>query len=116
MQIRGRHALVILLAALGASWFVWPGDTPWINDEPKLVSMALDCEETGSFVWAGLKGTRGIIYGPFPLWIYLALLRVAHDLVALVALRAGLFVVTVAVAIVWMARLSPRLRPVLCAL
>ncbi len=91
----------------------WPGDTQWINDEPLLLSKAAAMNATGQLAGAGLRGTVGLTYGPVAVWIYAGLLRLTgNNLLELVGLRAALFSLVVAVALLWLASLSRRLRPI----
>src|SRR5438552_2066736 len=59
--------------------------------------------------------TAGLAYGPFPIWLYTALVAITRDLPVLVLLRALLFVSSTALAIAWLARLCRSLRPMLGA-
>ena len=114
MDARRRFSLsilILLLAILGLVPLIWPGDAPWINDEPKLVELAMLCKESGMIPSHGLMGSRGILYGPFPLWTYTALLHVTDDLVDLVRLKALLMTLITAVALVWIAALCRSLDP-----
>lgn len=108
--------LITFLCLLSTIPLIWPGDAPWINDEPKLIQLALNSKTTGQIATHGLIGSRGIVYGPFPVWIYTALLHISDDLIALVRLRAGLVTLLTAVSIAWLARVCVRLRPMIGAL
>ncbi|MGA3065486.1 MAG: hypothetical protein ABSF29_01430 [Tepidisphaeraceae bacterium] len=104
-----------LLAIVLLTIFVRPGDTPWINDEPKLFHLALLCN-SGSFADVGihvpftsatlgvmgLYGTRGARYGPVPVWIYQCFLLLTHDPVLMVQIHALLFGVIIAVSLDWL--------------
>lgn len=103
--------LIVLLIGLGAVPLIWPGDAPWINDEPKLIQMAMHAKATGEMAIHGLPGSRGVLYGPFPTWIYTALLYMTNDLIDLVFIRAFLVTALTAAAIAWLALLCPSLRP-----
>jgi len=63
-------------------------DIPFINDEPKLLAKALECNALSQWADLGLRGTQGVIYGPAPVWIYQLLLRTSHDLYTLGILKA----------------------------
>lgn len=94
---------------------VWPGDTQWINDEPLFLSKAAALN-SGSLLaaltqGAGLHGTVGLTYGPVAVWIFALLLRLSSDLVVVAMLRTALWSALTGVALLWLARLVPRLRP-----
>lgn len=108
--------LIALLILLGSIPLLWPGDAPWINDEPRLIQMAMDCKNSGTWPSHGIMGSRGIIYGPFPLWIYTALLHVTDDLIDLVRIRAFLVTLVSAISIAWIASSCRNLTPAAGAL
>lgn len=49
---------------------LWPTDTWFIGDEPRLLSAAREAWQQGDLWRMGLKGTRGFVYGPFPTLFY----------------------------------------------
>jgi hypothetical protein len=69
---------VVVLVALN---LLWPGDIPWVNDEPQLISNALDANAAGRLASHGIMGTFGVYYGPLPTWGYQLALLVTNDLV-----------------------------------
>lgn len=81
-----------------------PGDAAFINDEPILISRAVQANQDGRLVQAGLLGTWGFTYGPAPTWVYQLLAAVTHDLVTLVALHAALMGIVTAAALWWLSR------------
>jgi hypothetical protein len=107
---RGALVLIVLVTA-----FFRPGDTTWINDEPKLLRMAMLCN-AGQFADLGvhvpgtpatlgvfgLMGTRGARYGPAPVWLYQIFLAITHDPVVMVVMRALICGAGVAVALDWL--------------
>lgn len=104
--------MALLLTTLGAVPLLWPADAPWINDEPRLIDLAVQCKNSGRIVAThGLMGSRGFVYGPFPTWIYTALVSISNDLVKIVRLRAAIVTFLTIVAIAWLARLCPNLYP-----
>jgi hypothetical protein len=105
-----------LLAALGLVFLLWPGDVPWVSDEPILLSLALSQLRSGTVAVHGITGSHGAIYGPAPVWIYMALLALTRNLAALVLVRAVLFATAVAAAVIWVARSSTKVRPTLGAI
>lgn len=94
-------------AALAAAcWFplAWPGDSPWINDEPILVSLALDANSEGRLANYGLSGSRGWRYGPLPVWCLQACLALTHNVIAVTALHAAGFAALLHFALASLAR------------
>ncbi len=69
---------------------LWPGDVPFIHDEPQLVAKAVAANAEGRLAPLGLLGTFGVTYGPLPVWMYQALLWVTHDLVPVALAHAAL--------------------------
>src|SRR5688572_556206 len=102
-------AVVTLLAALVPA-VIWPGDTPWMNDEPAQIAKAFHANQARTLEHRGLKGSLGIHYGPLPTQIYQALLLLTHDPVKLVVLRAALCSGATALALLWLSR-TLRLNP-----
>ncbi len=75
-------ALILIL------WFFWPGDASFIHDEQKLIEIAKTANESGAGInRVGLVGTRGMYYGPFPVWFYRVCLFVTDDLIVLTLLK-----------------------------
>ncbi len=102
--------LTLALALTCALSLVFPGDAPWVNDEPKLILAALQANSAHTLAQQGLQGTRYVAYGPLAVWIYQALLLVSHDLRVIVVLHALLMSAGTALALFWLARES-RLWP-----
>jgi len=81
------------VGALTASMLVlalitlWPGDIPWISDEPTLLATALRANIEQSLATNPLPGSFGIHYGPIGVWIYQALLLLTHDLLQIVQIK-----------------------------
>lgn len=107
--------LVALLVLLGAFRLLFPGDVPFVNDEPVLIENALDANEAGELVPAGLMGTRGTRYGPVPTWFYQISLSVTSDLRWVVLARIILITALTALALVLLSRNLDGLTPVLGA-
>src|SRR5687767_6749123 len=102
-------AAITLLAALGPA-VIWPGDTPWMNDEPAQIAKAFHANQARTLEHRGLKGSLGIHYGPLPTQIYQAMLLVTHDPIKLVLIRATLCSGATALALLWLSR-TLRLTP-----
>jgi hypothetical protein len=110
----------LALLAIVCVTTIWPGDAPWINDEPKLFQWAIGFNQgrpaiaefpglhipftSAQIAQRGLRGTRGAVYGPFPVWIYQILLEITHDPIAIVVMRALLFSGATAAALYWLTR------------
>jgi hypothetical protein len=61
-------ALSLVFAASLTLW--WPGDAPFINDEPRLFLLAHEANQHHHLAQCGLIGTVGLSYGPLPVWFY----------------------------------------------
>jgi hypothetical protein len=83
---------------------VWPGDVPFINDEPLLIARAVDANQKGVPAETGLLGTYDVVYGPVPIWVYQPLVAVTHNLVVIAVLHALLMAATTAGALWWLSR------------
>ncbi len=95
-------AVVVLLAV--APSVLWPGDTPWIFDEPAEVGIALKANQEQRLAAHGLGGNFYVRYGPLPMHIYQAMLLVSHDPRHLVLMRAALFSLGIALSLLWLGR------------
>jgi len=83
---------------------VWPGDIPFINDEPLIIARAVDANQKGVPAATGLLGTYGVAYGPLPIWVYQPLVAVTHNLVVIAVLHTLLMAATTAGALWWLSR------------
>ncbi|MSP62365.1 MAG: hypothetical protein EXR72_18935 [Myxococcales bacterium] len=101
-----RVGVTALIVAAGLVPLLWPGDTPWINDEPLFLRKAL----AGGLASEGLRGTVGLTYGPMAVWIYALLLQITRDPIGLVVLRAALFMSITIAALAWLAAVMRRPR------
>ncbi len=99
--------IALACVALGALSLLWPGDAPWIFDEPRFFHKALQ----GIGAAFGLPGTRGFDMGPFAVWFYGVLLGLTRDLPLIVTIRAALFAAAAIVSLLWLARSCEDLRP-----
>jgi hypothetical protein len=87
------------LVALGTR-FIDRDLEPYILDEPQLQDAAVAQARSGT--WASisvLRGTRGVRYGPVPLWFYGAVHRVAGPRPEAGIIAAGVFLTGAAVAL-----------------
>lgn len=97
----------IALAALvlaGLIPVIWPGDVPFINDEPQLIASAVAANHRGRLAPLGLLGTYGFRYGPLPTWAYQGLLAITRDLVSVATLHALLMSAITGAALWWLGR------------
>ena len=67
---RGRSIALAALILAGLVPLVWPGDIPFINDEPQLIASAVNANQDHRLAAMGLLGTFGLFYGPAPTWVY----------------------------------------------
>ncbi len=107
-SLRNWTLVGLVLAAVPA--LIFPGDAPFINDEPFLLISAMRANEAHTLAVEGLTGNRGMPYGPLPTWIYQLLLAVTHDPVILVVTHAALLAAGTLVALYWLSR-ETRLWP-----
>jgi hypothetical protein len=96
--------LIALLVLALVPVLLFPGDAPFINDEPQLLLSALSANHARTLASSGLWGSNGIPYGPVPTWIYQVLLVVTRDPVVLVTLHAALMASAIALALYWLGR------------
>jgi hypothetical protein len=111
-----RHWVVVLLALMVCLMAIRPGDGPWLNDEPAMMDLALwynthPCPRNSFGVSLpftpapfGLLGTRGVRYGPLPIWIDQILLGVTHNLVWMSAIRGLVVNGITAAALYWLSK------------
>ncbi|MGA2584519.1 MAG: hypothetical protein ABSG31_14685 [Tepidisphaeraceae bacterium] len=100
--------LIVVLAPM-----IRPGDTQWIQDEPKLIGTALQLNQMPSRV-AGIDlpftipshgniSTRGPYQGPLAVWFYQICLAFTHDPLVLMRMRALFFMGVTAWGLIWIA-------------
>ena len=97
----------IALAALvlaGLTPLLWPGDVPFINDEPLLIANAVNANHDGRLASLGLLGTYGFVYGPAPVWVYQVLVEANRDLVVVATLHVLLMSAATAGALWWLSQ------------
>ncbi len=95
---------LVALAAACAVPLLFPGDAPFINDEPRLIANAFLSNQQHRLAHFGLQGTQGYSYGPLPTWVYQALLLLSRDLSIVVFWRALFVTALTAASLVWLAR------------
>src|SRR3954466_5766789 len=82
--------VVALIASIGPA-ILWPGDTPWVYDEPAEVKLALQADQPHRLADHALSGNFWVWYGPLPIQIMQVLLAVSHDPRWLVVMRGSLY-------------------------
>jgi hypothetical protein len=97
-------AFVGALIGVGLLTLWWPGDTPWLCDEPLLIEKALEANAAGRPVSKGLRGTMGATYGPLPIWFYQTMLLITHDLVLVSLLKNLLCFLIIAASLLLLAK------------
>lgn len=105
-----RLALIAVLIVICSLTALWPGDIPFINDEPHFLYKALRANQHGQLESTGLRGSLGYQYGPLPVWMYQGLLAISHNLRVVVVLHALLISGSVAAGLLWIGR-TLRLDP-----
>ncbi len=104
-QIWKEHRIACLtLIGFIFLYFLWPGNTSWINDEAQLIANAVKYSKNGEWGWQSLAGSVGISYGPCPLWFYQILLLFTHNPVAMVFIKVAIMLAGTGSAIVMIAR------------
>jgi hypothetical protein len=97
-----RFAIIATLLAALVPALLWPGDAPWVYDEPAEVRLALQANQQHQLAFHALSGNFGVWYGPLPIQIMQAWLLVTHDPRGLVLLRATLCAMTTGAALLWL--------------
>ncbi len=103
------------LLALGTR-FVDRDLVSYVLDEPQLQDAAVRDARTGH--WASisvLRGTRGVRYGPAPLWFYTAVHRVAGPRPEVGILAAGLFLTGATLVLAWVLARRSQAPPLVLA-
>jgi hypothetical protein len=106
--------LALILISICALQMIWPGDAPWICDEPLFVGRAqrynrvpgeyLGIHLPFTIAPRGLLSNRQVFHGPLPIWIYQVMLLVSHDPIVLVAIRAFVMSLATAGAMIWLGK------------
>lgn len=103
--------VTIALVLLGALRLLWPGDIYFIHDEMLLLRQARDENRTGATTEHGLKGSRGVAYGPLPVMTYRGLMAVSDSPIVW-AMAKSIFITLVTVlAVLGLLRLFPAIPP-----
>ena len=79
MKYNPDYLLAMALAGCLGLAVVFPGDIPWINDEPVFIGRALEANTDGRLAHEGLRGMFGLRYGPMAIWFYQGLLLVSQN-------------------------------------
>lgn len=117
MRIKTPYIFWLTAGILIVLALLWPGDAPWINDEPHLISNALQANNRMEPAKQGILGSFGIKYGPLATWIYQIFLLFTHDLVAISFTKNALTLLILVVSMYLMAdRLNLVKQPILLIL
>jgi len=84
--------------------FLWIGDASFINDEALILQLALKTAKAGKVFFLGLKGTKGLRYGPLPTWFYRSLLFISHDLIVISFLKITTVTSILVFSMIWLVR------------
>lgn len=106
---RGLRVLAGVLFLFACCRLVLPGDTYFVNDEPLLLLRALDDNAAGKMTSFGLRGSRGVDYGPFAIWVYRLGLSLTHNLLAILTVKIALIASITGLCIYHLAKLCPQL-------
>jgi hypothetical protein len=97
--------LAIVLTCLSAlPILLFPGDTPWIFDEPAEITIALQANQGHRLASHALTGNFHIAYGPMPIQLNQLLLLISHDPRILILLRAAIVASIIAISLLWLGR------------
>lgn len=101
---------VLSLGALLLVLFAFPGDVPFLCDEPLLIENALNANEAGILARQGIQGSMGAYYGPPPTWFYQAALSISRDLIVISVIKHALSLVLTlsALSLLWWRLRLPR--------
>ena len=83
---------------------VFPGDAPFVNDEPQLFIGAFQANMTHRLAIHGLTGSIGLLYGPLPTWFYQLVISITTVPENWVLLRAGFMTVMIISGLVFLQR------------
>lgn len=93
-----------LIAAIGIFYLLWPGDAPFVNDEPKLFLSADAANKDHHLAPSGLMGSVGLVYGPSPTWVYQLMLLVSNQPQAWVVMHVVLMLTGIVIGLMMLAR------------
>jgi hypothetical protein len=90
---------------------LYPGDTPFNTDENQLLIQAWRANQEHAWTTHGLRGTRGIDYGPIPILLYRGGLFLTQNLEHLILLKTFLTSVATMAALFALLALCPWISP-----
>jgi hypothetical protein len=99
-----RWSWAIVLVVSAAFPLLYPGHTPFINDEAALIWLAVDYNEKGELAPAGIYGSRGRRYGPVAVWFYQASIAITRDPVAVMSIHIAVMSVGLVASLAWLRR------------
>jgi len=83
---------------------LWPGDAPFISDEPKQLLLAYDLNQIHALADASMRGSVGLPYGPLSTWAYQLILAITATPSLWVLIQALIIVVGIAAGLLLIAR------------
>ncbi|HAR66885.1 MAG TPA: hypothetical protein DCR55_11820 [Lentisphaeria bacterium] len=87
MKFFAQHGFWLALGPILVLHLLFPGDIPFLCDEPQLIDNALQANAAGTLAERGLLGTVGVHYGPQATWGYQALLAITDNLIAISVIK-----------------------------
>jgi hypothetical protein len=69
---------------------IYPGEIPWLSDEPKLIASAYKLNQLGEIASTGLRGSLGLVYGNFPTIVYQLLLLIFISILSIAFVKTAL--------------------------
>jgi hypothetical protein len=96
------YGWLLSLAAAFAFPMLYPGWTPFINDEPALILKALEANARSGLAATGLMGSKGHLYGPGAVWIYQSILLVTHDPIRIMSIHIALTAGALILGLAWL--------------
>lgn len=102
--MKAKTAFWIFSGILIVLTLLFPGDAPWINDEPILIYNAFISNHQNSLPTYSLFGSMGIPYGPLPVWIYKVLLLISSNLIIVELLKTTITLFVVFISLYFIAK------------
>lgn len=103
-------AAIFTLSIAAIPAVLWPGDAPWVWDEPMEFARALQANQKHWLAQDGLSGSFPVPYGALGIQFYQLWLLFTHEPRTLVVLHALTCGIPTAIALLWLAR-TLRLNP-----
>jgi hypothetical protein len=111
--VRSKAVLILVACALGLFLrFPFLDEVPFIYDEALLLWQALEDNALAIWTTHGLRGTRGIDYGPVPILIYRFFFWMSRGIESVVFFKIAFTTALTAISLVGFFRLFPRIPKV----